>query len=110
MQAPEDVRERGSQRPSGSPVPTWLSEPAASVETVVPRPRAGVAEFTSDIRCLVDSRPGYGYRRIVALLKLERRSAGHDPVKVSTGLFRPAAMWAGIAAAVPAMHCYLPRG
>ena len=42
--------------------------------------RAGDAELTSDIRRLVDSRPSYGYRRIAALLKRERRSAGHDPV------------------------------
>jgi transposase InsO family protein len=42
--------------------------------------RAGDAELTSDIRRLVDARPSYGYRRITALLKHERRSAGHDPV------------------------------
>ncbi len=29
---------------------------------------------------LVDQRPTYGYRRIAALLKRERRSAGQDPV------------------------------
>jgi len=45
-----------------------------------PQTRAGDAELTSDIRRLVDSRPSYGYRRIAALLKRERRSAGHDPV------------------------------
>jgi transposase InsO family protein len=45
-----------------------------------PQIRAGDAELTSDIRRLVDSRPSYGYRRIAALLKRERRSAGHDPV------------------------------
>nr|QIG94443.1 IS3 family transposase [Bradyrhizobium sp. 6(2017)] len=45
-----------------------------------PQIRAGDAELTPDIRRLVDSRPSYGYRRIAALLKRERRSAGHDPV------------------------------
>jgi len=45
-----------------------------------PQTRAGDAELTSDIRRLVDSRPSYGYRRIAALLKRERRSAGHGPV------------------------------
>jgi putative transposase len=46
-----------------------------------PQTRAGDAELTSDIRRLVDSRLSYGYRRIAALLKRERRSAGHGPVK-----------------------------
>ena len=45
-----------------------------------PQTRAGDAELTFDIRRLVDSRPSYGYRRIAALLKRERRSTGHDPV------------------------------
>lgn len=45
-----------------------------------PQTRAGDAELTSGIRRLVDSRPSYGYRRMAALLKRERRSAGHDPV------------------------------
>jgi putative transposase len=45
-----------------------------------PQTRAGDAELTLDIRRLVDGRPSYGYRRIAALLKRERRSAGHDPV------------------------------
>ena len=45
-----------------------------------PQTRAGDADLTSDIRRLVDGRPSYGYRRIAALLKRERRSAGHDPV------------------------------
>jgi transposase InsO family protein len=50
----------------------------ASVRSLVPRP--GDAELTADIRRLVDTRPSYGYRRIAALLKRERRAAGHDSV------------------------------
>jgi putative transposase len=42
--------------------------------------RAGDVELIADIRRLVDQRPSYGYRRIAALLKRERRSAGHRPV------------------------------
>jgi transposase InsO family protein len=42
--------------------------------------RAGDAELAADIRRLVDQRPTYGYRRIAALLKRERRSAGLAPV------------------------------
>ena len=45
-----------------------------------PQTRAGDTELTSDIRRLVDQRPSYGYRRIAALLKRERRSAGLAPV------------------------------
>jgi transposase-like protein len=45
-----------------------------------PQTLAGDAELTADIRGLVDTRPTYGYRRIAALLKRERRAAGHDPV------------------------------
>src|SRR6516165_4064899 len=45
-----------------------------------PQTRAGDAELTADIRRLVDTRPSYGYRRIAALLKRERRAAGLDPV------------------------------
>jgi putative transposase len=41
-----------------------------------PQTRAGDTELTSDIRRLVDQRPTYGYRRIAALLKRERRSTG----------------------------------
>ena len=33
-------------------------------------------------RLLVDQRPTYGYRRIAALLKRERRFPGQDPVNV----------------------------
>jgi transposase InsO family protein len=42
--------------------------------------RAGDEELTADIRRLVDIQPSYGYRRIAALLKRERRAAGLDPV------------------------------
>ena len=45
-----------------------------------PQTRAGDAELTCDIRRLVDARPSYGYRRIAALLKRERRAAGLYPV------------------------------
>ncbi len=45
-----------------------------------PQTRPGDAELSADIRRLVDQRPTYGYRRIAALLKRERRSAGQDPV------------------------------
>jgi putative transposase len=41
-----------------------------------PQTRAGDVELAADIRRLVDARPTYGYRRIAALLKRERRSAG----------------------------------
>ena len=50
------------------------------------RPRRGPQERTRDaelagaIRRLVDERPTYGYRRIAALLKRERRSDGMAPV------------------------------
>jgi transposase InsO family protein len=48
----------------------------------LPQIRPGDVELTTDIRRLVDQRPTYGYRRIAALLKRERRSAGQDPVNV----------------------------
>jgi len=51
-----------------------------------PQIRAGDAELTADIRRLVDTRPSYGYRRIAALLKRERRAAGLDPVNAKRGL------------------------
>ena len=41
-----------------------------------PQSRAGDLDLIADIRHLVDQRPTYGYRRIAALLKRERRSAG----------------------------------
>jgi len=42
--------------------------------------RAGDVELSAAIRRLVDARPTYGYRRIAALLKRERRSDGLAPV------------------------------
>ena len=45
-----------------------------------PQTRAGDGELAADIRRLVDTRPSYGYRRIAALLKRERRAAGLGPV------------------------------
>ena len=42
--------------------------------------RAGDVELAGAIRTLVDARPTYGYRRIAALLKRERRSDGLAPV------------------------------
>jgi putative transposase len=41
-----------------------------------PQTRVGDIELAAKIRRLVDARPIYGYRRIAALLKRERRSAG----------------------------------
>ena len=45
-----------------------------------PQTRAGDVEVAADIRRLVDARPTYGYWKIAALLKRERRSEGHAPV------------------------------
>ena len=45
-----------------------------------PQTRPGDMELAAEIRRLVDQRPTYGYRRIAALLKRERRSAGQEPV------------------------------
>ncbi len=45
-----------------------------------PRTCQGDVELAADIRRLVDQRPTYGYRRIAALLKRERRAAGLAPV------------------------------
>ena len=45
-----------------------------------PQERAGDVELAGAIRRLVDTRPTYGYRRIAALLKRERRSAGMVPI------------------------------
>jgi hypothetical protein len=39
-----------------------------------PQDRPGDVELAGVIRSLVDARPTYGYRRIAALLKRERRS------------------------------------
>jgi len=53
-----------------------------------PQIRPGDVELTTDIRRLVDQRPTYGYRRIAALLKRERRSAGqHQCFRVHRGKF-----------------------
>lgn len=45
-----------------------------------PQTRAGDLERAAEIRRLVDARPTYGYRRIAALIKRERRSGGSTPV------------------------------
>jgi putative transposase len=45
-----------------------------------PQERPGDVELAGEIRRFVDERPTYGYRRIAALLKRERRSAGMAPV------------------------------
>src|SRR6202007_2224362 len=44
-----------------------------------PQTRAGDIELAAEIRRLVDQRPTYGYLRIPAPLKRERRSAGLAP-------------------------------
>ena len=49
-----------------------------------PQTRDGDLELAAEIRRLVDARPTYGYRRIAALLKRERRSAG-QPASTSSG-------------------------
>jgi Integrase core domain/HTH-like domain len=41
-----------------------------------PQSREGDLELAAEIRRLVDARPTYGYRRIAALLKRQRRAAG----------------------------------
>lgn len=45
-----------------------------------PQERPGDVELAGAIRALVDARPTYGYRRIAALLKRERRSDGMPPI------------------------------
>ena len=45
-----------------------------------PQDRDGDLELSAEIRRLVDARPTYGYRRIAALIKRERRAAGAAPV------------------------------
>jgi len=45
-----------------------------------PQDRPGDIELAAAIRDLVDKRPTYGYRRIAALLRRERRAAGEAPV------------------------------
>ena len=51
-----------------------------------PQTRPGDFELAADIRRLVDQRPTYGYRRIAALLKRERRSAGKPPSTPSASI------------------------
>ena len=46
-----------------------------------PQTRDGDLELAADIRRLVDARPTYGYRRIAALLKRERRANDMAPVE-----------------------------
>src|ERR1043166_5544635 len=48
-----------------------------------PQERPGDVELAAAIRRLVDARPTYGYRRIAALLKRERRSDGLAPVNTT---------------------------
>lgn len=45
-----------------------------------PQTRDGELELAAEICWLVDARPTYGYRRIAALIKRERRSASGTPV------------------------------
>ena len=45
-----------------------------------PQTREGDLELAAEIRRLVDARSTYGYRRIAALIKRERRSTGGMPV------------------------------
>ena len=45
-----------------------------------PQERRGDIELAGAIRRFVDARPTYGYRRIAALIKRERRSDGLAPV------------------------------
>jgi transposase InsO family protein len=45
-----------------------------------PQTRDGDLELAADIRRLADARPTYGYRRIAALLRRERRCGGGAPV------------------------------
>lgn len=45
-----------------------------------PQERSGDIELAGTLRRLVDDRPTYGYRRIAALLKRERRADGLAPV------------------------------
>jgi len=45
-----------------------------------PQTRPGDLELAAEIRRLVDQRPTYGYRRIAALIRRERRSDGGTPV------------------------------
>ena len=51
-----------------------------AAETRAARTGPATSNWLRDIRRLVDARPTYGYRRIAALLKRERRSDGLAPV------------------------------
>ena len=51
-----------------------------------PQKRPGDAELAGEIRRLVDQRPTYGYRRIAALFKRERRSGGRTPSTPSASI------------------------
>jgi transposase InsO family protein len=53
-----------------------------------PQERPGDVELAGAIRRFVDARPTYGYRRIAALLKRERRSDGLTPVNTKR-VYRP---------------------
>ena len=44
-----------------------------------PQTREGDLELCAEIRRLVDARPTYGYRRIIALLNRERRTGASRP-------------------------------
>ena len=58
-----------------------------------PQERPGDVELAAAIRRLVDARPTYGYRRIAALLKRERRSDGLAPVNAKRVLPADAEVW-----------------
>jgi len=57
-----------------------VAQLAGGRRTRGPQTRDGDLELAAEIRRLVDARPTYGYRRIAALLKRERRSDGRTPV------------------------------
>jgi len=57
-----------------------VAQLAGGRRTRAPQTRDGDLELAAEIRRLVDARPTYGYRRITALLKRERRSEGRTPV------------------------------
>ena len=53
-----------------------------------PQSREGDLELAAEIRRLVDARPTYGYRRIAALLKRQRRAAGLPVVNAKRVFYR----------------------
>ena len=63
-----------------SRAPTSPSASRATRPKRGPQIRDGDLELAAEIRRLVDARPTYGYRRIAALIKRERRSGGGTPV------------------------------